>query len=80
MGHLSIRFANNHCLLILRSLLLTQALQGKHFQNLWASPENELITFLDSMHMKTYLRTKGGKRGEILGKAGIEFDFGDVKD
>ena len=32
------------------------------------------------MHVTTHLRAKGGKRGEILGKVGIEFDFGDVKD
>ena len=36
--------------------------------------------YLDFVLQKTHLRTKGGKRGEILGKAGIEFNFGDIID
>ena len=47
----------------------------------WEPPANELFSkTLVLMNVKTHLRAKGGKRGKILGKPGIEFDFLDKKD
>ena len=36
--------------------------------------------YLDFVLQKTHLRAKRWKRGDILGKAGIEFDFADIID
>ena len=47
----------------------------------WEPPANELLSkTLVLMYVEIHLMAKGGKRGKILGKPGIEFDFLDKKD
>ena len=89
--HLFVWFAHDEGLLLLLLCLLAQAdsllfnchpllvvidiLKASRYV-LKMNLTRYLCLFLNvTMHKETHLRTEGGKGGEILGKAGIEFYF-----